>query len=134
MTKFITTHKNACRVAKFSPDGKYVATGSADTSIKLLDVNKMKSYNQTKSEYGEDFAPARPVTRTFYDHTQVSERACICVLMQEKAINDLDFHPAVPILISCGKDASIKFYDYSQSTVKRSFKYIQVRSESFIQY
>lgn len=22
ITKFITTHKNACRVAKFSPDGK----------------------------------------------------------------------------------------------------------------
>lgn len=32
----------------------------------------MKSYNQTKSEHGEDFAPARPVIRTFYDHMAVS--------------------------------------------------------------
>jgi cleavage stimulation factor subunit 1 len=54
--------------------GKFVATGSADTSIKLLDVGKMKSYNQNKSEHGEDFAPARPVIRTFYDHTQVIEQ------------------------------------------------------------
>jgi len=60
---------------------------------------------------GEDFAGARPVTRTFYDHTQ--------------AINDLDFHPVAPILISCSKDCSIKFYDHSQSTVKRAFRYLQ---------
>lgn len=57
-TRFITTHKNACRVAKFSPDGKrsfiagcnntgrFVATGSTDTSIKMLDVEKMKTYSQ----------------------------------------------------------------------------------------
>jgi len=71
----------------------------------------MKTYNATKSEHGEDFAPARPVVRTFYDHTQ--------------SINDLDFHPASPILISCSRDCTIKFYDYSQSTVKRSFCYLQ---------
>lgn len=49
-----------------------MATGSEDTSIKLLDVEKMKTYNQTKTEHGEDFAPARPAIRTFYDHTQAS--------------------------------------------------------------
>lgn len=49
-----------------------MATGSADTSIKLLDVEKMKQYNQNKSEMGDDFSPSRPVTRTFYDHTQVN--------------------------------------------------------------
>jgi cleavage stimulation factor subunit 1 len=49
-----------------------VATGSTDTSIKLLDVEKMKMYNQMKTEHGEDYAPARPVIRTFYDHIQVN--------------------------------------------------------------
>jgi cleavage stimulation factor subunit 1 len=111
ITKFITTHKNACRVAKFSPDGKYVATGSLDTSIKLLDVGKMKTYNQTKSEHGEDYAPAKPVIRTFYDHSQ--------------AVNDLEFHPESPILISCSRDCTIKFYDFSQTSIKRSFHYLQ---------
>eukprot|EP01119_Soliformovum_irregulare_P016631 TRINITY_DN4853_c0_g1_i1.p1 TRINITY_DN4853_c0_g1~~TRINITY_DN4853_c0_g1_i1.p1 ORF type:complete len:446 (-),score=101.14 TRINITY_DN4853_c0_g1_i1:15-1352(-) len=120
-TKFITTHKNSCRVAKFSPDGKFVATGSSDTSIKVLDVEKMKTFNHTKSEHGEDFAPAKPVTRTFYDHTN--------------AINDLDFHPVVPVLISSSKDCTIKFYDHSQNSVKRAFKHVQdthnIRSINF---
>ncbi|KAF2076875.1 hypothetical protein CYY_001842 [Polysphondylium violaceum] len=120
LTKFITTHKNACRCAKFSWDGKFVATGSSDTSIKLLDVNKMRNYNQTKNETSEDFAPSRPVIRTFYDHTQ--------------PINDLDFHPSASILSSASKDGTIRFYDY-KSSVKRSFKFIQdshsVRSINF---
>ena len=71
VTRFITTHKGACRVAKFSPDGKYVATGSSDNSIKLLEVEKMHTHHLMKSEV-EDYASARPVVRTFYDHTQVS--------------------------------------------------------------
>ncbi|GAM25829.1 hypothetical protein SAMD00019534_090040, partial [Acytostelium subglobosum LB1] len=110
LTKFITTHKNACRCAKFSWDGKFVATGSSDTSIKLLDVNKMRNYNQTKNETTEDFAPSRPVIRTFYDHTQ--------------PITDLDFHPSAPILASASKDCTIRFYDY-KSSLKRSFKFLQ---------
>lgn len=52
--------------------GQFVATGSADASIKLLDVQKMKNYNQMKAEHGEDYAPAKPVIRTFYDHNDVS--------------------------------------------------------------
>jgi len=121
VTKYITTHKNTVRTAKFSPDGKLIATGSSDTSIKLLDAAKMKNYNQVKLEHGEDYAPARPMARTFYDHTQ--------------AINDVEFHPASPILISCSKDCTIKFYDFSQPNAKRSFRYIQdaynIRSVNF---
>ncbi len=67
-TKFVTTHKNAVRAAKFSHDGKLLATGSLDTSLKLLDVDKMKTYNLHKGE-GDEFA--KPVIRTFYDHTGV---------------------------------------------------------------
>jgi hypothetical protein len=37
---------------------------------KLLDVEKMHYHHQTKAEV-EDYAAARPVIRTFYDHTQV---------------------------------------------------------------
>jgi len=85
--------------------------GSVDTSIKLLDVEKMMSYSQLKNESeGEDMQLTRPVIRTFYDHTA--------------AINDLDFHPFFPVLASCARDCSVKFYDYS-SSVKRSFKQLQ---------
>jgi cleavage stimulation factor subunit 1 len=119
-TRFITTHKNSVRCAKFSPDGKVIATGSADTSIKLLDVQKMVNYSQSKNEGGDDFQGARPVLRTLYDHTQ--------------AINDIDFHPTLPLLASASRDNTIKFYDY-HSSMKKSFKYMQdssnIRSISF---
>ncbi|KAH9722266.1 cleavage stimulation factor subunit 50 [Citrus sinensis] len=67
------------RCARFSPDGRFIATGSADTSIKL-------------------FEP----------------------------INDLDFHPQNTVLISGGKDHTIKFFDFSKATAKRAFRVIQV--------
>ncbi|MES1920842.1 hypothetical protein MHBO_002468, partial [Bonamia ostreae] len=46
LTKFIATHKDVCRVGVFSKDGTLAATGSSDTSIKLLDVSKMHFHNQ----------------------------------------------------------------------------------------
>jgi cleavage stimulation factor subunit 1 len=90
--------------------GKFVATGSKDNSIKLLDVQKMKTYNETKQETTDDFAPSRPVVRTFYDHAA--------------AVSDLDFHPTTPILVSASKDSTIRFYEY-KANVKRAFKCIQ---------
>eukprot|EP01111_Echinosteliopsis_oligospora_P012948 TRINITY_DN4523_c0_g1_i1.p1 TRINITY_DN4523_c0_g1~~TRINITY_DN4523_c0_g1_i1.p1 ORF type:complete len:430 (+),score=108.75 TRINITY_DN4523_c0_g1_i1:43-1332(+) len=111
-TKFITTHKGPCRIATFSPDGKYVATGSTDNSIKLLDVMKMKSFNETKQETTDDFAPTRPVVRTFYDHSQ--------------PISCLDFHPVFPVLASSSKDSTIRLYELSvKASQKRAFKCIQ---------
>ncbi|KAK8559368.1 hypothetical protein V6N13_026793 [Hibiscus sabdariffa] len=55
------------RCARFSTDGRFVATGSADTSIKLFDISKIKQMMLPDSKDG----PVRPVIRTFYDHAQV---------------------------------------------------------------
>jgi len=71
----------------------------------------MKAYNQTKNESSEDFAPQRPVIRTFYDHAQ--------------PISDIDFHPGSPVLVSCSRDCTIKFYDYKKLAAKRAFRYLQ---------
>jgi len=119
-TRFVTTHKNGVRCAAFSYDGKFVATGSSDTSIKLLDVLKMETYSQQKNEPGEDLNALRPVIRTFYDHNQ--------------PVNDLAFHPSGNLLISASKDNSIKFFEYASAN-KRSNKQItdthNVRSVAF---
>jgi cleavage stimulation factor subunit 1 len=110
VTRFIATHKDKCRCAKFSHDGKFVATGSQDTSIKLIDVDKMKSFSQAKGDTAEELLP-KPVTRTFYDHS--------------KPINDLEFHPFSPLLISASSDHTVKFYDYSKSSAKRAHRHLQ---------
>ncbi|TVU44976.1 hypothetical protein EJB05_04441 [Eragrostis curvula] len=115
--RHVSDHKNVARCAKFSPDGKYFATGSADTSIKFFEVAKVKQTIVGDSKDGT----ARPVIRTFYDHTQ--------------PINDLDFHPESPILISAAKDNTIKFFDFSKTNARKAFRVIQdthnVRSVCF---
>eukprot|EP01083_Nonionella_stella_P040173 109182_1 len=111
-TKFITTHKDACRTAVFSRDGTLAATGSADCSIKLLDVSKMHFHSQAKAtaDYRNDMSQIKPVLRTFYDHLA--------------PINDLDFHPTATLLASCSKDCSVKFFDHEKLQVKRSYKHV----------
>ncbi|XP_008240092.1 PREDICTED: cleavage stimulation factor subunit 50 isoform X3 [Prunus mume] len=116
-TRHLSEHKNIARCARFSPDGKFVATGSSDTSIKLFEIAKIKQMMLPDARDG----PVRPVIRTFYDHLQ--------------PINDLDFHPQNTVLISGSKDNTIKFFDFSKMTAKRAFRVIQdthnVRSVSF---
>ncbi|XP_015571998.2 cleavage stimulation factor subunit 50 isoform X1 [Ricinus communis] len=116
-TRHLSEHKNIARCARFSPDGRFVATGSADTSIKLFEISKIKQMMLSDARDG----PVRPVIRTFYDHIQ--------------PINDLDFHPQNTVLISGAKDHTIKFFDFSKATAKKAFRVIQdthnVRSVSF---
>ncbi|KAJ4800924.1 Cleavage stimulation factor subunit 50 [Rhynchospora pubera] len=116
-TRHVSEHKNVARCARFSQDGKFLATGSADTSIKLFEISKIKQMMVGDTKDG----PVRPVIRTFYDHLQ--------------PINDLDFHPQNTILISGAKDNTIKFFDFSKTVARRAFRVIQdthnVRSVCF---
>jgi cleavage stimulation factor subunit 1 len=41
-----------------------------------------------------------------------------------KPVNDIDFHPTIPLMASSSRDCTIKFYDYL-SSVKKTLKFIQ---------
>ncbi|RKP34804.1 WD40-repeat-containing domain protein, partial [Dimargaris cristalligena] len=99
--QYSTTHKGTCTTATFSGDGRYAASGSGDTTIKVIDVSKMGA----RIESIED----KPVIKTLYDH--------------EDQINDVAFHPNGLVLASSSSDCKIKLFDLTKPNPKRSFQY-----------
>ncbi|XP_069113989.1 cleavage stimulation factor subunit 1-like [Argopecten irradians] len=119
-TCYVTAHKGPCRAGAFHSGGKLIATGSEDSSIKILDVERMLAKSATPAEIIAMETPQQamenhPVIRTLYDHND--EVTC------------LDFHPNHQILASGSKDYSIKFFEYSKPSVKKAYKSIQEASE-----
>ena len=74
---FSTQHRESCRAACFSQDGTFLATGSHDTSLKVLDVQAMH-------KKGDD---EKQVIKTLYDH--------------QLPVNEVCFHPNGVVLASC---------------------------------
>ncbi|KAG0428665.1 hypothetical protein HPB47_024359 [Ixodes persulcatus] len=116
-TCYVTSHKAQCRAGTFSRDGQLVATGSADASIKILDVDRMLAKSAmppevAAQESAQQNMETHPVIRTLYDH--IEEVTC------------LEFHPREQILVSGSRDYTVKFFDYSKPSVKRAFKTIHV--------
>ena len=114
VTWFTTQHKFEVYTAAFTPDGKFLSTGSKDNSIKILDVDKIKASFTTNRE-------EKPVLKTVYDHTG--------------PVNEVAFHPNGRVLASCSDDCSIKLFDIVRREAKKSFRYFQdsspIRSISF---
>uniref|UniRef100_A0A914DNU7 Cleavage stimulation factor 50 kDa subunit n=1 Tax=Acrobeloides nanus TaxID=290746 RepID=A0A914DNU7_9BILA len=110
-TIYLTVHKGPCRAAAFSNDGSLVATGSADCSIKILDVEKIiarEVRGESLTESGPD--AHHPVIRTLYDHLD--------------EVSVIKFHPREQIIVSGSNDFTIKMFDYSKTAVKRAMKTI----------
>ncbi|KAF9175139.1 phosphate system positive regulatory protein pho81 [Mortierella sp. AD010] len=94
------THKEAVTCTAFSRDGRYAASGSADCSLKIMDVNKMK----------QAIDDVHPVIRTLYDH--------------DTPVTATEFHPN-GLVLAASSDTTVKLYDISKPSVKRSFRYLQ---------
>ncbi|KAG5455524.1 MAG: hypothetical protein BJ554DRAFT_5033, partial [Olpidium bornovanus] len=71
-TMYTTSHKGPCTTAAFSQDGRFIATGSADSSLKVIDVARC---NRVNSRTGEPVE--KPVIRTLYDHAAVRFAGCV---------------------------------------------------------
>ncbi|KAI9295989.1 WD40 repeat-like protein [Neoconidiobolus thromboides FSU 785] len=108
---FTTAHKMQARTAAFSPDGIWLATGSADCSLKVLEVAKIKKRSEEE----------KPVVKALYDHIG--------------PINELAFHPNGQVLASASEDCCVKLFDLSKPQVKKAFRYLQdsypIKSLSF---
>jgi cleavage stimulation factor subunit 1 len=80
---FSTQHRGQCRTAAFSPDGLFFATGSEDTSLKVLDTALIKNQASNTASNTEE----KKVVKTLYDHTL--------------KVNEVTFHPNGAVLASC---------------------------------
>ncbi|PIC44505.1 hypothetical protein B9Z55_004850 [Caenorhabditis nigoni] len=108
-TIYLTVHKAPCRAAAFNSDGSLVATGSADCSIKIMDVERILAREKEHREMNENGPDAHhPVIRTLYDHVD--------------DVNTVIFHPRDAILISGSNDKTVKLFDFSKTAVKRAMK------------
>ena len=125
-TWYMTAHKDGCTCAAFSNDGRFIATGSSDTSLKVLDVSRLNG-NKIEGSDGvfpfgllalivkakHTFVAEKPVIRTYYDHLE--------------AVRAVAFHPNGLVLASAGYDGAVKFFDLSRPTIKKGFRTMQVR-------
>jgi len=118
-THYVTAHKGPVTSAAFTADGRICATGSVDTSIKIIDISRMlakaaQSQIERQAEKDADEGGGmknHPVIRTMYDH--------------DLAVNAIGFHPTSAVLISGGEDRRVNLFDYTKSTVKKAYKSIQ---------
>ncbi|KAJ2357072.1 hypothetical protein IWW50_002195 [Coemansia erecta] len=97
-----TKHKGAATTAAFSRDGQYIATGSADMSLKLIEVDRVR-----RPSAGSARREDKPVIRTLYNH--------------EAEVTGVAFHPNGLVLASCAADHSIKLFDISAAYGKHAF-------------
>uniref|UniRef100_H2ZR08 Cleavage stimulation factor subunit 1 n=1 Tax=Ciona savignyi TaxID=51511 RepID=H2ZR08_CIOSA len=116
-TCYVTAHKAPTRTATFSKNGQYIATGSVDTSIKILDVERMlvksilpSDINAMVENTNQGMAD-HPVVRTLYDHVD--------------EITSIEFHPTQQILVSGSRDYTVKVFDFTKSSAKRASKTIK---------
>ncbi|PVU89559.1 hypothetical protein BB559_005037 [Furculomyces boomerangus] len=100
-----TSHKGPATTAAFSRNGQYFATGSADSTLKVVSTERLKT-PADKANPDE-----KPVIRTLYDH--------------RSGVNEVAFHPNGLVLASCSDDQSVKFFDLTLAQGKRSFRFIQ---------
>ncbi|XP_015773436.1 PREDICTED: cleavage stimulation factor subunit 1-like [Acropora digitifera] len=113
-TYYVTAHKGPCRTASFSQNGRLIATGSMDASIKVLDVERMVAKNtmpQSQDQSSGTNLENHPVIRTLYDH------------MEE--VTSVEFHPSALVLASGSKDCTVKLFDISKPSVKKAYRSIQ---------
>lgn len=99
-TVFQAVHKGMVRSVRFSPDGRFVVTGSADCSVKVFECSKMRTVGVQESGKEKDDLSMKPVVRSFVDHQGV--------------VSATVFHPTKPSLITGAYDKMVKIWDLSK--------------------
>ena len=111
-TRYTAQHKQGVRCVAYSADGRLCASGSTDTSIKIMDTSKMRMFGIVQSAAGigtQQTDDLRPVIRTFYDHVGT--------------VTSLAFHPRQPMLFTGSADKTVKVFDLTRGGINKKALY-----------
>jgi len=111
-TRYTAQHKQGVRCVAYSADGRLCASGSTDTSIKIMDTSKMRMFGivQSATVAGQQQSDdLRPVIRTFYDHVGT--------------VTSLSFHPRQPMLFTGSADKTVKIFDLTRGGINKKAMY-----------
>lgn len=112
---YISQHKAPIRAADFTIDGMFCATGSADATIKILDVERMLAKSSTFNDPTTGMSPdEHPTIRTLYDHLD--------------EVTTIAFHPQSAYLLSGSRDETISIFDWGKAQAKKATRTIQEAS------
>jgi len=112
---YMSQHKAPIRAADFTIDGMFVATGSADATIKILDVERMLAKSSSTQDPTSGLNPdEHPTIRTLYDHLD--------------EVTTIAFHPQSAYLLSGSRDETIAIFDWGKTQAKKSARSIQEAS------
>eukprot|EP00850_Spirogloea_muscicola_P023339 SM000349S12879 [mRNA] locus=s349:87280:90656:+ [translate_table: standard] len=109
--------------------GSGAAEPTADVAM-LLHWGQVEALRAQFAPTEEGALAERPNIRVYLDHAQSAASADGCLgpgsggASAAQQINDADFHPTTPILISAANDSTIKFFDF-RYTARQAFRVIQ---------
>ena len=115
-------HMDAINVVKYTPDGKYVVSASADNSIKLWDVNTgidVKNFSGHPAAVnalaitkdGQKIISADAAGNVFIWSTEGSSTPMLQIQAHEGAINTINLFDDDQSFLSAGLDQTIKRWD-----------------------
>lgn len=118
-------HTDSVTGLRLSPDGSFVLSNAMDNTVRIWDIRPfapqdrcLKSFmgvhhnfekNLLKCSWSPDgrYITAGSADRFVYVWDTVTQKILYKLPGHQSSVNDVDFHPVEPILMSCGSDKKI---------------------------